>query len=250
MVGASVVSRPVRRSILPLASALAGRRARRAAEARTTRSAVFRGAGPRRRRDRLRLQHRGAHGRREGRVRRPCSHARRRRRWASDCVRRMRAALRSIDEQGIDVVAVRYKGDAAIATVVTERGEAARARGTLALVQEAAAGASRGSGRCRRARRAAPGGPGASSPSERPYCARSTRGSRPSGSAPTTTRCRGTRRPSAPRPSSKRTCASQPRPAQLLRREAVAAVVAEAVRRRTRSATRRARHSSRMRLTT
>jgi hypothetical protein len=52
-----------------------------------------------------------------------------------DCVPRMRAALRSIDVQGVDVVAVRYKGDAAIATVVTGAGRSPRS-GALALVQE------------------------------------------------------------------------------------------------------------------
>jgi hypothetical protein len=52
-----------------------------------------------------------------------------------ECVRRMTSALRSIDTQGIDVVAVRYKDNAAIATVVTHAGKNPRS-GTLALVQE------------------------------------------------------------------------------------------------------------------
>jgi hypothetical protein len=52
-----------------------------------------------------------------------------------ECVRRMTAALRTIDQQGIEAVAVRYKGDTAIATVVTGAGENPRS-GTLALVQE------------------------------------------------------------------------------------------------------------------
>ena len=59
--------------------------------------------------------------------------------------------------------------------------------------------------------------------------ARSTRGSRRSGSAPTTRRCRGTRSTVRSRPSSKRTCASQPSARDLLRAERVAAVVAGAV---------------------
>jgi len=52
-----------------------------------------------------------------------------------ECVRRMGAALRSIDQQGLEVVAIRYKRDTAIATVVTGAGEQPRS-GTLALVQE------------------------------------------------------------------------------------------------------------------
>jgi hypothetical protein len=52
-----------------------------------------------------------------------------------DCVRRFRVALRSIDQQGLQVVAIRYKDDTAIATVVTGAGEQPRS-GTLALVQE------------------------------------------------------------------------------------------------------------------
>ena len=63
-------------------------------------------------------------------------------------------------------------------------------------------------------------------PSARPYCARSTRGTRRSGSAPTTPRCRGTTRPSARGPSSKCICGLPAERAHLVRGQRVAAVVA------------------------
>jgi hypothetical protein len=52
-----------------------------------------------------------------------------------ECPVRMAAALRSIDEQGLEVVAVRFVGDTAIATVVTGAGKNPRS-GSLALVLE------------------------------------------------------------------------------------------------------------------
>ena len=59
--------------------------------------------------------------------------------------------------------------------------------------------------------------------------ARSTRGSRRSGSAPTTTRCRGTSSTVRSSPSAKYTCGSQPSARIFSERERVAAVVAGAV---------------------
>jgi hypothetical protein len=52
-----------------------------------------------------------------------------------ECPDRMAAALRGIDQQGLEVVAVRFKGDTAIATVVTGAGKDPRS-GSLALVEE------------------------------------------------------------------------------------------------------------------
>lgn len=52
-----------------------------------------------------------------------------------ECPRRMAAALRSIDQQGLEVVAVRFKRDTAVATIVTGSGAAPRS-GSLALVSE------------------------------------------------------------------------------------------------------------------
>ena len=52
-----------------------------------------------------------------------------------ECVPRMTMALRAVTQQGLDVVAVRFKGDTAIATVVTGAGESPRS-GPLALVEE------------------------------------------------------------------------------------------------------------------
>ena len=59
--------------------------------------------------------------------------------------------------------------------------------------------------------------------------ARSTRGRRRSGSAPTTRRCRDTSRPSAPGPRRSGPARSQPEPLELAGGERVAAVVARAV---------------------
>ena len=53
----------------------------------------------------------------------------------NECPRRMRAALRTIGVQGLDVVNVRFKDGTAIATVVTGAGANPRS-GSLALVPE------------------------------------------------------------------------------------------------------------------
>jgi len=52
-----------------------------------------------------------------------------------ECVRRVTTALRGVTQHRIDVVAVRFEGDTAIATVVTGAGKSPRS-GALALVQE------------------------------------------------------------------------------------------------------------------
>ena len=112
----------------------------------------------------------------------------------------------------------------------TSTPSSAQASRLIGLDHEAALVAVDRRARAGRRRRASSAAARGISPAPCRTAFRSTRGTRRSGSAPTTPRCRGTSATVRSRPSAKWTCASQPSSlAQLVGGERVAAVVAGAV---------------------